>query len=98
MRNATIFILAAALAAAPAAAQNEADVNVDTANATVANEVAPVDANAVMAANEVAMAPVAAPEEPAPAPVVRYRERGFPWGAIGLIGLIGLLGRRRRTD
>ncbi len=97
MRNVTCFVLAAALAAAPAVAQNEtvADNAVD-ANAAVM----PVD-NTVMAANDMAAVP---PEtvttdtatEPAAAPAPKRRSGGFPWGAIGLVGLIGLLGRKRR--
>ena len=98
MRNVTCFVLAASLAAAPAAAQNEivADNAVD---ANVA--VMPVD-NTAMAANDMAALPPP-PEtvttdtttEPVAAPE-RRSSRGFPWGAIGLVGLIGLLGRKRR--
>ena len=96
MRNVTCFVLAAALAAAPAAAQNETVAD----NAVDANlAVMPVD-NTTMAANDMAALP---PEtvttettEPAAAPEPKRRSGGFPWGAIGLVGLIGLLGRKRR--
>lgn len=99
MRTATIFILAAALAATPAVAQNEAVV-ANTADATTPNQAAPADMNATVPANEVAAAPVVAPEDtavqaPAPAP---QKDRDLPWGAIGLVGLVGLLGRKRRND
>jgi hypothetical protein len=98
MRNATIFILVAALAATPAWAQNEGDANTVVANTVTANNVVTAnDANAVMPdLNAVAVAPE---ETTAPATTTyRERPRGFPWGAIGLVGLIGLLGRRRRND
>ena len=95
MRNVTCFMLAAALAATPALAQN--DVAAD--NAAETNEVvaAPVDNNLV-AANDLAVAPatVEPVAEPAPAPAPARRSGGFPWGVIGLVGLIGLLGRKRR--
>ena len=97
MRNVTCFILAAALAATPAIAQNDvaAENAVDTNDAVAV----PVD-NTAVAANDLAVAP--APEtvepvtEPAPAPAPARRSGGFPWGVIGLVGLIGLLGRKRR--
>ena len=97
MRKVTCFVLAAALAAAPAAAQNETapENAVDTNAATIV----PVDANATVATNEVAALPPAEPvaAEPVAAPAPERRSSsGFPWGAIGLVGLIGLLGRRRR--
>jgi hypothetical protein len=105
MQRIVMIALAAALAASPAAAQ---DNNMATANADVATTNA-VDANAALPAtvdaNGVAMAPdanmvAAAPVEaaPAPAPARRPAPQGFPWGAIGLVGLIGLLGRRRSRD
>jgi hypothetical protein len=97
MRKVTCFVLAAALAAAPAAAQNEvAAENAVDANASTTM---PVDANAMVATNDVAALPPAEPvaAEPAAAPAPERRSGGgFPWGAIGLVGLIGLLGRRRR--
>jgi hypothetical protein len=97
MRTTVPLILAAALAASsPALAQdvnNTADANAtDMAamNATDANAAAPV------AANDVAMAPEAAPaatpvDETAPAP---EKKSGFPWGVLGLLGLIGLIPRK----
>lgn len=94
MRNATVFILAAALVAAPAAAQNDTNA----AGVTAANDVAAVDANAAMTTNT-AVEPGPLPDEtaaPAPPPPARPQERGFPWGVIGLVGLVGLLGRKRR--
>jgi hypothetical protein len=99
MRNVTCFVLAAALATAPAVAQNEpvADNTVD-ANATV------MPADNMVAANDLTAAPP--PEtvttettttEPAAAPEPRRRSSGgFPWGVVGLVGLIGLMGRKRR--
>ena len=100
MRNVTCFVLAAALAAVPAAAQNEtAPENAVDANAT--NMTLPAD-NGIVATNDMnAVAPVpvttdtAVPPAAEPAPVERSRG-GFPWGIIGLVGLVGLLGRRRR--
>ncbi len=97
MRKVTCFVLAAALAAAPAAAQNEtAPENAVDANAATT---LPVDENAMVATNDVAVLPPAEPvaTEPVAAPTPAERSRGgFPWGVIGLVGLIGLLGRRRR--
>lgn len=98
MRNVICFVLAAALAAAPAAAQNEtAPENAVDANAAVT---LPEDNNMV-AANDLAAVPPPAPvtdvaAEPAPAPAPARSGGGFPWGIIGLVGLIGLMGRRRR--
>ena len=97
MRKVTCFVLAAALAAAPAAAQNEpvAENAVDANAATTL----PVDANATVATNDVAALPPAEPvvDEPVAAPAPAPRPSGgFPWGVIGLVGLIGLLGRKRR--
>ena len=97
MRKLTCFVLAAALAAGPAMAQND----VAPENAIETNEVATVpEDNAAMAANDLVAVPapvttdVAA--EPAPAPEPARRSGGFPWGVIGLVGLIGLMGRKRR--
>ena len=97
MRKVTCFVLAAVLAAAPAAAQNEpvAENAVDANAATTL----PVDANATVATNDVAALPPAEPlaDEPVAAPAPAPRSSGgFPWGVIGLVGLVGLLGRRRR--
>ena len=97
MRKVTCFVLAAALAAAPAAAQNEtAPENAVDMNATTT---LPVDENAMVAANDVAALPPAEPvaAEPVATPAPERRSGGgFPWGVIGLVGLVGLLGRRRR--
>lgn len=100
MRNAIMFALVAALAAAPAVAQNDATNDVIDANAT--NMAAPAD-NGAVAATDVNGAPVepVATEttEPAPAPApapARKSSGGFPWGVVGLVGLVGLLGRKRR--
>jgi hypothetical protein len=97
MRKVTCFVLAAALAAAPAAAQNEtAPENAVDMNAATS---VPVDANAMLATNDVAALPPAEPvaAEPVAAPARERRSGGgFPWGVIGLVGLIGLLGRKRR--
>ena len=95
MRNVTCFLLAAALASAPAMAQNEpAPANAVDANATMAM---PAD-NMMMAGNDMVAAPAPVTTEttePASAPA-RKSGGGFPWGAVGLVGLIGLLGRKRR--
>ena len=96
MRNVTCFVLAAALATAPAFAQNDpaAENAVDT---NAANATLPAD-NAV-AANDVVAVPEAAPvAEPvaAPAPEHKRRSGGFPWGVLGLLGLLGFMGRKRR--
>ena len=96
MRKMTCFVLAAALAAAPAVAQNEpvAENAVDANAATTL----PVDENTTIATNDVAALPPVEPvvEEPVAAPAPAPRSSGFPWGVIGLVGLVGLLGRRRR--
>jgi MYXO-CTERM domain-containing protein len=97
MRRVTCFVLAAALAAAPAAAQNE-PVAENAVDAT-ATTTLPVDENATVATNDVAALPPAEPvaAEPVAAPAPAPRSSGgFPWGVIGLVGLVGLLGRRRR--
>ena len=96
MRNVTCFMLAAALATAPAFAQNDpaAENAVDT---SAANATLPADN--VVVANDVAAVPEAAPVvEPiaAPAPELERRSGGFPWGVLGLLGLLGFLGRKRR--
>ena len=104
MQRIVMIGLAAALAASPAAAQdnNTAVANTDVAatNAVDANAALPatVDANGVAIAPDANMALPAAPieETAAPAPAPAKRPAGFPWGAIGLVGLVGLLGRRRR--
>ena len=95
MRNVTCFLLAAALAATPALAQN--DVAADNAVETNELVATPMD-NGAVAANDLAAAPEPVAAEPAaePAPAPARRSGGFPWGAIGLVGLIGLLGRKRR--
>lgn len=93
-----ILLLAAALIAAPAIAQDN-----NAANAVDTNVAAPdanvVDANAMnMDANAVvAMPPVTT--EPMPTDTAATtpvpEEKSFPWGLIGLVGLVGLLGRKR---
>ena len=97
MRNTLCLIAAAAaLAATPAAAQEN---NV----APVTNETMTTDVNAVTDVNATtvpdmnAMEPVPVPAEPEVATRADADDesRGFPWGVIGLVGLIGLLGRRR---
>jgi MYXO-CTERM domain-containing protein len=102
MRNISIFVVAAALAAAPAAAQ---DMNNTATAMPDANATAP--ATDVNMTNDVVLAPgegtAVAPMEPitteplGTAPVERDDDRGFPWGLLGLLGLAGLLGRARRS-
>jgi len=96
MRKLTCFVLAAALASAPALAQNDADANA----AVDANATMTMDANTVAANDLAAVPPPAATDmttesAPAPAPA-RKSSGGFPWGVVGLVGLIGLMGRKRR--
>jgi hypothetical protein len=95
MRISTPILAAAALlAATPALAQNDtanAVVVDNTAVATDANAMAPVDANAMTAVPPATTETTTADinmVEPAPAP-----KRGFPWGVLGLLGLIGLIPR-----
>jgi MYXO-CTERM domain-containing protein len=105
MPSRTIFLAAAALVAAPAAAQN-AIVN---ANTITANEVVVADP-----ANMTTGAPVngltAGPGTPPPTDMaatpptmgdegyVTAERDSFPWGLLGALGLLGLLGRKRRRD
>ena len=101
MRYATPMMIAVALAiSAPAAAQ---DTNTADNAAVAANELAPVDANAVAVdpalANDVAMAPApVTTTDPAMTPEAAPAEDddggGFPWGLLGLLGLIGLIPRK----
>ncbi|GAA4739576.1 hypothetical protein GCM10023264_00660 [Sphingomonas daechungensis] len=96
MRKVIVFALAAAISAAPAAAQNDTNAAVDANAAMTAapadNVVAPTDLNAAPA--ETMTTEVT---EPAPAPThERKSGGGFPWGIVGLVGLVGLLGRKRR--
>ena len=96
MRNVTCFMLAAALATAPAFAQNDPAAE-NAVDANAANATLPAD-NVAMA-NDVAAVPQVAPvEEPmaAPAPEPERRSGGFPWGVLGVLGLLGLMGRKRR--
>jgi hypothetical protein len=96
MRNVTCCVLAAALATAPAFAQN-APATENAVEANAANATLPAD-NAG-AANDVAAVPEAAPvAEPmaTPAPEPPKRSGGFPWGVLGLLGLLGFMGRKRR--
>jgi MYXO-CTERM domain-containing protein len=105
MQRIVMIALAAALAASPAAAQdNNMTANADMAatNTVDANAALPatVDANGMVVAPDanMAMAPAPVEETAAPAPARTPARQGFPWGAIGLVGLVGLLGRRRSRD
>jgi len=100
MQRTMIWVAAAALIAAPAAAQDNATdantANVAVENTGTANDSAMMnDMTAVPDANAMAPAPVETAPVAAPAPAPA-QERGFPWGVIGLVGLVGLLGRRHR--
>ena len=98
MRFSSIVMIAGALTAAtPALAQN-AVYPEENADAAVANDFAANDmsADANLTVTDTAAAPVATPEETAPAPAAR-ESRSLPWGLLGLLGLVGLLGRRNRT-
>ena len=92
------LIVAVAMTATPAIAQ---DTNTTNADVTMTNDVMATDnmtADAMTAdpANDLANAPmpIDQPVETAPAPAPA--KKGFPWGVIGLLGLIGLMPRRRR--
>ena len=106
MQRIVIIGFAAALAASPAAAQDNnavsANTDVTAANTADANAALPVtvDANGMVVGPDanMAMAPAPVEEAPAPAPARAPERQGFPWGAIGLVGLVGLLGRRRSRD
>ncbi len=99
MQRTMIWLAATALIAAPAAAQdNTADANATAAteNNVVANEMAATNDLAAAPATNIDTGMAPPPEEAAPAPApAPVKERGFPWGVIGLVGLVGLLGRRR---
>lgn len=105
MRRTNVFLIAAAIVAAPAAAQD--NMVMDNTAATNAATTANTDPAAVAdpTANGLAGNPATAPMttgevmadtsygEPA-----RNDDDRFPWGVLGLLGLAGLLGRRRRDD
>lgn len=104
MRLIPSLALIALAAATPAAAQNEAiDPAANTAvNVTDTNMAAAPAANPANVA--VDTAPMPAEADPAAMDATTTtddagddRERGFPWGVLGLIGLVGLLGRRRNS-
>ena len=88
------IIVAAALTAAPAMAQNTANTTVP-ANAMVSNAATAPPATNVVVTNDVT---ATAATNTATQPVRRPRDRGAPWGLIGLAGLLGLLGRWRRSE
>ena len=102
----SLAVVAAALLAAPAAAQNT-DMNAASTDMNVA-ATNTVDANAVSGtttttntttATDTGMVPVTGDNTvadngyAAPAP----EKKGFPWGVVGLLGLIGLIPRNRRS-
>ena len=91
MRIAFAAIACAAFVAVPASAQDTNTENMAAPATAVTTD------NSTMNAEQPAM-PVTTAEpaaQPAPAPRPRHRDKGFPWGVIGLVGLLGLLGRRR---
>jgi hypothetical protein len=95
MRSTTILLVAAALGAAPAAAQNTTN---DANTVAIGNEVvADPNMTATMPVNDVTTVPLEPPAtvEEQDVEVTTERRGGFPWGLIGLIGLVGLLGRAR---
>ncbi|HUE78591.1 MAG TPA: WGxxGxxG family protein [Sphingomicrobium sp.] len=107
MRRTIVIILAAtvALGAAPAAAQetNTADTT-DTANTTAPAPETDSDLSAGLPADDnlVMMNDLPPLDDPtmdvdAVTSAPRERERGFPWGVLGLLGLVGLLGRGRSS-
>jgi hypothetical protein len=95
-----VAIAGAFIAATPALAQNAA---APAAN-TEANAAAPI--NAVTSAPAAPTTPggqttalpptVTTPAETGTG-VVAAKERGFPWGVLGLLGLVGLFGRKRSS-
>ena len=90
MRIGLALIAGAAFLATPAAAQ---DTN--TGNAVVPPPAeATTDNNMIAVEQQAVPIPAPEPERPVTAPR-RSRDKGFPWGVIGLIGLVGLLGRKR---
>lgn len=103
MRNTTLFILAAALVAAPAAAQENV-----AAPSGIAGPEADMAANATDAATMNGITADPALATPTAPPAVEDPEAtdatvtpetgegsGFPWGLLGLLGLVGLIGRFR---
>ena len=94
MRYLMGMIAAAALAATPAAAQDNNVAGTDANISEVAPEAAVDPALNGMAAAPEVVEPIAAPVEATPARPAR--KDGFPWGILGLLGLAGLLGRMRR--
>jgi hypothetical protein len=40
----------------------------------------------------------ASPADTGVTTALRPKERGFPWGVLGLLGLVGLFGRRRSSS
>jgi len=96
MRFAIAAIVAAALAASPAAAQDYNEVNTAVPSNVAENAVGNVAVEPAMPMDApVTTAPV---DEAVVTPETERadgRDAGFPWGLIGLIGLLGLLGRSR---
>lgn len=97
----TVFLIGAALIAAPVAAQDNNTGNASDYPAPATNEASPTDPaadmaqmNAMTADANLVMAP--APETQLAAPVEEEEDDDdFPWGLVGLVGLVGLLGRKR---
>jgi MYXO-CTERM domain-containing protein len=103
MRATIVLMIASAIIATPALAQDN-----NAANATTVDNVAATDVNVTDitisndAANGIVAEPVAAPPPTDVATVdTGYtppaRNRGFPWGLLGLLGIAGLLGHSRRS-
>lgn len=97
MRSAIALIIAAGLVATPVAARQAAPANAAADSAETTTVVEPDSANVTV--NEV-IADSAIPAAAAPADVAaeaprHKRDKGFPWGLLGLLGLAGLLARRR---
>ena len=90
------LMIAAALLATPAVAQDNNVAATNTSEVIAVNDTAygaAVDANAMPAAP----APEAAAPAPEPSPAPVPEKKSFPWGALGLLGLLGLLGKRRSS-
>jgi hypothetical protein len=99
MRTIIAFAFAAALIAAPAAAQNTDDANATVATNDAATTTTTVDNGSAYDPALNASLPPATGDPMAPAPSEQAPARksgggGFPWGILGLVGLVGLFGRR----
>ena len=100
MRATLSVLIASAIVAAPAVAQEANNIAVPDENIAT-NATNEAIANGLTAGPEATTAPAVPPvfedEEVTDATVTPESDGGggLPWGLLGLLGLIGLLGRRR---